>query len=179
MRKAALRRAAGRPEGRPEGRSLGRSEGRAGGCAAGRFAGCPRGHSGGHSGRRWLLAALLLGVLAPSPAAADVTGIWFTEKRDNGAFISVRISPCRFDREKRCGTVAGAHGGARPDIVGEPILRNMERRDDGRWAGGEILRPGKDEAYRSEIRIVDGGLEVKGCVAAGLICQSQLWTRSR
>ncbi|MEO0959210.1 MAG: DUF2147 domain-containing protein [Pseudomonadota bacterium] len=155
MRKAALRRAAGRSEGRAEG------------AAAGRL------------GRRWLVAALLLGALAPSPAAADVTGIWFTEKRDNGAFISVRISPCRFDREKRCGTVAGAHGGARPDIVGEPILRNMERRDDGRWAGGEILRPGKDEAYSSEIRIVDGGLEVKGCVAAGLICQSQLWTRSR
>ncbi|MEO1533039.1 MAG: hypothetical protein AAFU72_12805, partial [Pseudomonadota bacterium] len=71
--------------------------------------------------------SLVLGLLAvvffsDARAAADVTGIWFTEKRDNGAFISVRISPCLSDREKRCGTVAGAHGGARPDIVGEPIL---------------------------------------------------------
>ncbi|MEL6574489.1 MAG: DUF2147 domain-containing protein [Pseudomonadota bacterium] len=128
--------------------------------------------------------SLVLGLLAvvffsDARAAADVTGIWFTEKRDNGAFISVRISPCLSDREKRCGTVAGAHGGARPDIVGEPILRNMERHEPGHWTGGEILRPGKDEAYRSEIKLVDGGLEVKGCVAAGLICQSQLWTRSR
>ncbi|MEM9762617.1 MAG: DUF2147 domain-containing protein [Pseudomonadota bacterium] len=143
------------------------------------------------AGHRFFTAARLLptlscalGLLASvlfsdARAAADVTGVWFTEKRDNGAFISVRISPCLSNREKRCGTVAGAHGGARPDIVGEPILRNMKRREPGHWTGGEILRPGKDEAYRSEIKLVEGGLEVKGCVAAGLICQSQLWTRNR
>ncbi|MEM7497241.1 MAG: DUF2147 domain-containing protein [Pseudomonadota bacterium] len=129
-------------------------------------------------GRSAVCAAVLACGSPAAGAPADVNGIWYTEKRDNGAFISVRIVPCLTDSAKRCGIVAGAHGGARPDIVGEPILRNMERRGDGHWTGGEILRPGKDEAYRSEIKLIDEGLEVKGCVAGGLICRSQIWTRS-
>ena len=108
-------------------------------------------------------------------SAADVTGLWATEPRTSGAYITVRITPCASDRQKRCGRVAGAHGGARPDIVGEKILRGMSPQDDGSWGGGEILRPGKDEAYSSKLRRTDAGLEVQGCVIGGLICRSQIW----
>ncbi|MEO1456762.1 MAG: DUF2147 domain-containing protein, partial [Pseudomonadota bacterium] len=45
--------------------------------------------------------------------------------------------------------------------------------------GGEIIRPGDGDRYSSKLRLVGEGLEVKGCVAAGLICQAQIWTRVR
>lgn len=129
-----------------------------------------------------LACAAALSPLSVSKAAAndlpeEVLGLWRTEPRSNGAFIIVRIEPCRGAPDLRCGTVARALAGARPDIVGEPILRNMRRRDETLWTGGEIIRPGKGEAYSSEMELTTEGLVVRGCVAGGLICGSQLWYR--
>ncbi|MEO1457363.1 MAG: hypothetical protein AAFV49_07305, partial [Pseudomonadota bacterium] len=102
-------------------------------------------------------ALLLLAPLAVLPAGAsergagpgadDVTGIWATEPRDSGAYITVRIAPCRGAPAERCGTVVGAHAGARPDIVGEPIISGMQPQGDGGWSGGEIIRPGDGDRY--------------------------------
>ncbi|MEM1382180.1 MAG: DUF2147 domain-containing protein [Pseudomonadota bacterium] len=107
-----------------------------------------------------------------------VDGVWRTEPRDNGAFITVRIAPCSAKPLLRCGVVAGAYAGARPDIVGEPILRDMAKNGERFWTGGEIIRPGRGDVYSSRLRLLeDGSLRVEGCVAAGLICQGQIWMR--
>jgi uncharacterized protein (DUF2147 family) len=127
-----------------------------------------------------LAGVLMASVTGTPPAAAtgtaEVSGVWATEPRDNGAYITVRISPCREDAAMRCGVIVGAHAGARPDIVGETILRGLEQQEDGSWAGGEIIRPGKGTAYRSALKRVEEGLEVTGCGVGGLVCRSQLWS---
>lgn len=104
-------------------------------------------------------------------------GVWQTAPHDNGAFLSVRIGPCQLDPSSVCGTVVGSHNGAREEFVGDPILVGMKPAGDNAWDGGEIIRPGKGTRYTSSLRLVDNGLEVKGCVAGGLFCGAQIWTR--
>lgn len=122
----------------------------------------------------------IVGALAAATTAAapsDIEGVWRTEPRASGAFISVRIEPCAYAPEKRCGTVIGSHNGAPSDIVGDPILNGMEHRGGNRWGGGEIIRPGRGTRYSSELELTGEGLRVKGCVAGGLFCGAQIWTR--
>ncbi|MEM6487384.1 MAG: DUF2147 domain-containing protein [Pseudomonadota bacterium] len=106
-----------------------------------------------------------------------IDGVWITSPRDNGSYVTVRIAPCSDDPIKRCGTVIDTHNGARADIVGDPILRDMAFEGEGRWGGGEIIRPGRGTRYRSYLQLTEKGLEVKGCVAGGLFCGGTLWTR--
>ncbi|MEM9099688.1 MAG: DUF2147 domain-containing protein [Pseudomonadota bacterium] len=112
--------------------------------------------------------------------ANEVSGVWLTEPRSNGAYISVQIFPCQINPEQRCGKVVGAHGGARPDLIGEPILRGLMRNEEDGWTDGKIISPKSGDEYHSNIRLVDADtLEVEGCVAGGLICSGQEWTRAR
>ncbi|MEM9783568.1 MAG: DUF2147 domain-containing protein [Pseudomonadota bacterium] len=110
-------------------------------------------------------------------AAADIDGIWKTEPRDDGSYVSVRIEPCSMEVEARCGTVVEAHGGAKTEIIGDPILAGMEFEGGNQWGGGEIIRPGRGTRYSSKLRLTTDGLEVSGCVAGGLFCGSTLWRR--
>ncbi|MEM6971870.1 MAG: DUF2147 domain-containing protein [Pseudomonadota bacterium] len=127
-----------------------------------------------------LIAILATGVAAgqvaeSAPAAID--GVWKTAPRDDGSYVTVRIEPCMGDSGSRCGTVIDAHGGAKSDIIGDPILDNMTFEGANRWGGGEIIRPGRGTRYRSKLKLTAEGLEVSGCVAGGLFCGSTLWTR--
>lgn len=125
-----------------------------------------------------LVAAVVLFGLGAVAESAAVDGIWKTEPRDNGAYLEVRIGPCEDDATARCGVVHAARAGARPDIVGEPILRDMQPDGEGHWTRGEIIRPGEGTAYRSEMTLEDDVLVVKGCAVAGLFCGSQVWERA-
>ncbi|MEM7669792.1 MAG: DUF2147 domain-containing protein [Pseudomonadota bacterium] len=110
--------------------------------------------------------------------AAEVTGVWRTEPRNSGAYITVEIHPCPVASMERCGRVVGAHGGARPELIGEDMLRGLKLQDDGSWSGGEIVSPKSGDAYRSNLHLLGPDrLKVEGCVAAGLICSGQVWTR--
>ena len=129
---------------------------------------------------RVALAGLSLLVAAGGAAATgDVSGLWRTEPKENGAYITVRIGPCPHAAEERCGWVQGVYGGARPDIVGDEILRGMEPVGKGRWDRGEIVRPGRGDVYRSRMELAGDELRVEGCVVGGLFCGGQTWTRVR
>jgi len=117
--------------------------------------------------------------LLPAVAAADVDGLWRTEPRSNGAYITVLIGPCEEQPRQRCGTIEGVHGGARPDIVGDPILQGLEPDGPGHWSEGKIIRPGEGTVYRSEMTVDGDRLEVEGCAVGGLFCGGQTWTRVR
>ncbi|MBY8978214.1 DUF2147 domain-containing protein [Rhodobacteraceae bacterium NNCM2] len=124
-----------------------------------------------------MVSQTLLGAVADE---ADVSGVWRTEARSNGSYITVKIHPCNTDVLHRCGEVVGAHAGARPELVGERLLRGLKPQDDGTWSDGEIVSPKDGKAYRSKLRLIDSDqLEVLGCVAGGLICSGQTWTRVR
>ena len=126
------------------------------------------------------LALVVPAARAEADARAPIDGVWKTEPRESGAYITVRIGPCRDGAETRCGTIEGAHAGARPDIVGDRILRGLEPTAEGEWTGGTIIRPGEGTEYRSRVTLTgDARLEVEGCVIGGLICRGQTWRRVR
>lgn len=126
---------------------------------------------------RVLAGVLCLWAVGAAASGESIDGVWKTEPRKSGAYITVRIAPCTTAPEQRCGTIAGAYAGARPDMVGDSILRGLQPQGDGHWAKGEIIRPGKGSVYSSELTVAGDELEVKGCAVGGLFCGSQIWTR--
>jgi uncharacterized protein (DUF2147 family) len=81
-----------------------------------------------------------------------------------------------------CGTIAKAFdAGAAPSTeyahLGKPIIRDMAAAGSGAYDGGTIWAPDTDKTYRSRMALSGNTLEVKGCVAGGLICRGQNWTR--
>ncbi len=114
---------------------------------------------------------------ASAAVAEDVTGVWKTKPRSGGAYITVKIAPCATNRTERCGTVVGAYHGARPEMIGEEMLKGLKPQENGTWSDGEIINPKSGEAYHSKLkRLSADTLEVKGCVVGGLICSGQDWT---
>lgn len=129
------------------------------------------------------IAAALLALVSRSGAAAeDVTGTWLTQ---NG-LSHVRISPCG---PSRCGTVVWTKAESRDTRNPDPALRNrnlvgVRIFSQGRpvangWTGS-LYNPLDGNTYTGTMRLRSAAeLELSGCVLAGLICQSQIWTRLR
>ena len=79
-----------------------------------------------------------------------------------------------------CGVISAVHGGADPSNVGESIIKGMNKYGDNRWDDGEIFHPGEKEWYDAKMELVsDEQLNVSGCIAFGIICRSQSWTRAQ
>lgn len=128
----------------------------------------------------------LLPVLAYSPAVADVHGLWQTpptEKGENiGAYLHVDLQPCETAAEWLCGVIVAAYDaqGREGDVpfIGRQMLINLKRKSTNQWSKGTIWAPDEDKKYRSKVKLVDEStLKVSGCIAGGLFCRGQLWTR--
>ena len=57
------------------------------------------------------------------------------------------------------------------------MLWDMSADGDGYYSGGKIWAPDADKTYSSKMSLSGSTLVVKGCVAGGLICRGQDWTR--
>ncbi|MEO1000851.1 MAG: DUF2147 domain-containing protein [Pseudomonadota bacterium] len=121
--------------------------------------------------------AILAFFCLATTAAAEVDGVWKTAPGNDGSFVLVRIGPCPEAPAERCGTVVGAPHARTGDVIGSRILSGLTRRDPLRWTGGRIQRPGSARVYRSNLTVDGDVLEVEGCVAGGILCGSQDWTR--
>ncbi len=124
------------------------------------------------------LAAASLIALTSIPAfAGDASGVWTSEKNDEGKWITVTIAPCG---SQTCGVISNVHGGGDPSSVGIPIIKGMNKYGENKWDDGEIYAPDDKKWYDSKMELVsDTQLSVSGCVAFGLICRSQVWTRTQ
>lgn len=123
--------------------------------------------------------ALALGLVA-APAFADpVFGTWQTGVDENtGYYAHIEVKQCG---ATICGPVVQSfeQGGkpiASPN-VGKNIPREMVAEGDGKYRG-KVWRPSDDKIFVGKMEL-DGAntLKVKGCVAGGLICKTQVWTR--
>ena len=56
------------------------------------------------------------------------------------------------------------------------LVRNMAPKGDGYYAG-KVWRPSNDKIYVGKMQMSGNKLKLKGCVAGGLLCSSQTWTR--
>lgn len=127
-----------------------------------------------------LVIGLAASLALATPALADpVQGVWKTAEGEEGGYLLVRMAPCG---SAICGTIDTAFdktGKPSPDYahLGKRMIWDMKAEGDGSYGGGKIWAPDSDKTYRSKMQLSGNKLEVKGCVAGGMICRGQDWTR--
>lgn len=124
--------------------------------------------------RKFLFAAAL--VFGATAASADpLEGVWQTQE-DDGAYAHVTIAPCG---AAFCGVITKAFkdGGeyASPNL-GKQIVIDMAPQGDGTY-DGQVWRPSNDKIYVGGIELEGDSMKLAGCVAGGLICKKQTWSR--
>ncbi len=125
--------------------------------------------------KRLLLAVAATGLGAGIAMADPVLGTWRTEA-DDGAYAHVKMQPCG---DKVCGVIArtfNAQGEYKSPNLGKMLVRNMEPQGDGQYEG-RVWRPSNDKIYLGKIDLEGNSLRLRGCVAGGLFCAKQTWTR--
>ena len=121
-----------------------------------------------------LALGLAMLIAGPTFAADPIEGNWKSAPGDGGAFIHVKIDSCG---AKICGTITKVIGKDKATSVGKSIIKDMTPDGGGKYSGGTIWAPDKDKTYASKMRLDGNTLKVSGCIAGGLICRSQTWTR--
>ncbi|WP_109468257.1 DUF2147 domain-containing protein [Albibacillus kandeliae] len=129
--------------------------------------------------KKLAMAALAAASFATMAQADPAEGMWKTEPGESGGYLYVAMSTCGANL---CGTIKQAFddsGTVQLDYehLGKPIIRDMGADGGGSYSGGTIWAPDTDKTYKSKMALAGDSLEVKGCVAGGLICRGQTWTR--
>ncbi len=126
-----------------------------------------------------LAAALMLlagGLWAgPALAADPVAGLWQTQP-DDGAYAHVELAPCG---PAICGTIRrtfNSSGEYRSANIGKQLVQGMVPKGNGRYEG-KVWRPSNDRIYNGKLQLNGASLQMSGCVAGGLLCSKQVWTR--
>lgn len=119
--------------------------------------------------------AMALALVAGAAAADPVEGTWKTQP-DDGAYAHVRMAPCG---DKLCGVIVRTFNGsgeyASPN-KGKTLVINMEPQGGGAYRG-KVWRPSNNKVYTGKMDLSGNSLKLQGCVAGGLICSSQTWSR--
>lgn len=118
----------------------------------------------------WLLAAR-------EPGRAPIEGYW---KNPIGSAI-IAIAPCG---NALCGRVVWASERGRreaskgaPDVVGTTVLTDVVK-VDGQWIG-HLFIPDDDMHVSAKLQLFgENQLRLTGCGLMGLICRTQIWTRT-
>lgn len=123
------------------------------------------------------LASTVMGlVLAAGAAFADpIEGTWKTQP-DDGFYAHIEIAPCGANF---CGTIArsfGPDGEFASENTGKQLVRDMAPKGDGKYEG-KVWRPSNDKIYLGKITVSGDTMNMRGCVAGGLFCAKQTWSR--
>ncbi len=122
-----------------------------------------------------LLFILALIVAGPAMAADPVEGIWKTEV-DDGSYAHITMAPCG---AKLCGIISRTFndtGEYQSENIGKTLVINMVP-DGANFYRGNVWRPSNDKIYIGKIDLDGDSLFLRGCVAGGLLCSKQTWTR--
>ena len=128
--------------------------------------------------KKMAMAALAAASFATMAQADPAEGMWKTEPGETG-YLYVSISECGANV---CGTIKQAfdssgNASLAYEHLGKPIISDMGAEGDGNYSGGTVLAPDNGKTYKSVMELSGDSLVVKGCVAGGLICRGQTWTR--
>ena len=120
-----------------------------------------------------LVAAM--GLAATSAVADPVAGTWQTQP-DDGNYAHIQMAPCG---DKVCGVIArsyNASGQFQSPSTGKTLVIDMVPQGDGTYKG-KVWRPSNDKIYIGKMKLRGDKLDLSGCVAGGLLCSKQTWTR--
>ena len=122
-----------------------------------------------------ILMAAVFGLAATAAMADPIEGMWKTQP-DDGAYAYVKIAPCG---SNFCGTIARtfkAEGEYKSDNLGKKIVIDMAPKGDGAYEG-KVWRPSNDKIYIGKIALSGKAMKLSGCVAGGLFCKAQSWSK--
>ena len=126
-----------------------------------------------------IATATALAAIVLQPRPIDPQGEW----RNPQGSVIVSIAPCG---EALCGMVnwasdsaqADARRGGTEQLVGTEVLSQFTLRSPGQWRG-RLFVPDLNKRPKAEMHLVGRDqLKVTVCGAIGLVCKSQLWTRT-
>lgn len=108
-------------------------------------------------------------------AADPAMGLWKTQP-DDGAYAHVQMTQCG---TAICGTIErtfkdGAEYAS--ENIGKKIVIDMKPDGAGKYAG-QVWRPSNNKIYLGKMTVEGDQLKLSGCVAGGLFCSKQDWTR--
>ncbi len=125
---------------------------------------------------RKLFGMIVVCMAVPVLASADpVEGVWKTQV-DDGAYAHVEITPCGGNF---CGVMKrtfNSDGEYQSANIGKMIVIDMAADGSGGYKG-KVWRPSNDKIYNGKMSLSGDSLEMGGCVAGGLICSKQTWSR--
>ncbi|MFP7571223.1 DUF2147 domain-containing protein [Marivita sp. S2033] len=116
-----------------------------------------------------------LAMIAGAAWADPVEGTWQTEV-DEGNYAHVRMVPCG---DMICGVIArsfNAQGEFKSPNTGKTLVINMVPQGNGKYEG-KVWRPSNDKIYMGKMQVNGNSLDLSGCVAGGLLCSKQTWSR--
>ncbi|MBQ4826403.1 MULTISPECIES: DUF2147 domain-containing protein [unclassified Leisingera] len=123
-----------------------------------------------------LLAGLAVAIGLTGAAAADpVLGVWKTQA-DDGSYAHIQMEKCG---AAVCGKIArtfNSEGEYKSPNIGKTLVIGMVPNGDGSYEG-KVWRPSNDKIYIGKMDVTGRSLALRGCVAGGLICSKQTWTR--
>jgi uncharacterized protein (DUF2147 family) len=123
-----------------------------------------------------LTAAAAAIVMVAGAAFADpVEGTWQTQP-DDGAYAQVLIAPCGANF---CGKITRTFkNGAeyKSPNIGKTLVIDMAPKGAGKYEG-KVWRPSNNKIYSGKIALSGKSLNLAGCVAGGLLCSKQTWSR--
>ncbi|MCC1492510.1 DUF2147 domain-containing protein [Cognatishimia sp. F0-27] len=120
-----------------------------------------------------IAAALIFG--AGGAMADPVLGTWKTQT-DDGRYAHVTMQPCQ---GKICGVIVrtfNASGEYASPNKGKTLVIGMTPNGGGKYTG-KVWRPSNDKVYNGKMTLSGNALKMSGCVAGGLLCSSQTWSR--
>lgn len=124
--------------------------------------------------KKFLMATAMIFV-AGMAMADPVEGVWQTQE-DDGAYAHVTISACG---AAFCGVISKSFkDGAefQSENLGRQIVIDMVANGDGTY-DGQVWRPSNNKIYVGGIELNGDAMKLAGCVAGGLICKKQNWSR--
>jgi uncharacterized protein (DUF2147 family) len=123
-----------------------------------------------------LISAAAVALAFATPALADpAEGVWKTQV-DDGAYAHVTIGKCGANV---CGVISRTFnetGEYKSENLGKQIVRNMTPVGGGKYEG-KVWRPSNNKIYIGKIALNGNSLKLSGCVAGGLLCSKQTWSR--
>ncbi len=125
--------------------------------------------------KKLILAVAFAAASATGVAADPALGTWKTEV-DDGSYAHISMTPCGGNI---CGTISrtfNSDGEYNSANKGKLLVRDMAAKGGGKYEG-KVWRPSNDKIYIGKMDVTGNTLKLRGCVAGGLLCSSQKWTR--
>jgi uncharacterized protein (DUF2147 family) len=124
---------------------------------------------------RFVTAVLMSVVMAGAAWADPVEGTWKTQV-DDDRYAHVKMEPCG---PAICGVIVKTFLSGDDYVspnLGKKLVLDMVPAGEGKYKG-KVWRPSNGKIYVGKMDVAGNSLKLSGCVAGGLICSKQTWTR--